>query len=727
MKNLLTYLDFIVEVSAFTEQNYSIVVHSDAGDARQVASFPLSAKALANDLQTLEKALTRSTQATHAGLTSQEQAENQALQSFGRTLFDFLLPSEVRTLYYQCLSEAVHHDRGVRLKLSLQDPILAALPWEFLYDTRRRDFVCLDPHTPLVRYTELPQTTPPLAVEPPLQILGVIADPTDMPVRLDVAEEQRRINNAVRALEEQQLVKLTWLEGQTWRDLQRIMRAGDADWHIFHFIGHGGFDEQRNEGFIILADEQQLSHRLYASQLTRLLARQRNSLRLVLLNACEGARTGQQDLLSSTAATLVNSGVPAVLAMQYGITDSAAVEFANTFYESLADNLPVDAAVAEARNAINFRNARSLEWGVPVLHMRAPDGRLFSLADSTYAVTGHRTYVRSQAEEPPTSWPERIAPTRSASLPAAPAEDDLFAVLSAVQQQQRHLELYANPPEAAKPAPETLSPASTTDKGAAAAAQPTPPSAPTVNQLDISDLLQSYVQRHQSIIGFDWVTIPAGEFLMGSNPEHDIHLFEDELPQFRLYLPPFRIARVPVTNAQYKLFVDATGHRSPTHWTNGTIPSSREQYPIVNVSWRDAVAFCEWAGVRLPTEAEWEKAARGRDGRIYPWGDAPPNSERCNFDMKVGAPVAVGSYPVGASPYGILDMAGNIWEWTASIWLDSYENYVTQIENSSDNNLRRVLRGGGFRDVEFVRCAARSWDLPTQRYRDLGFRVVAID
>lgn len=95
--------------------------------------------------------------------------------------------------------------------------------------------------------------------------------------------------------------------------------------------------------------------------------------------------------------------------------------------------------------------------------------------------------------------------------------------------------------------------------------------------------------------------------------------------------------------------------------------------------------------------------------------------------MQVGATTVVGSYPAGASPYGLLDIAGNAWEWTASIWLDSYENYVAQMANQTENNLRRVLRGGGFRDVEFVRCAARSWDLPTQRYRDLGFRVVAID
>lgn len=740
MNNLSAYLDFLIEVNALNEQDYSIVVHSDAGEARQVTTFPLTTAALNEHLVKVENAILHSLPEWHSGRNVQEQAENQAVQTFGRTLFDFLLPTEARSLYYECLREAAHHERGVRLKLSLQAPALASLPWEFLYDARRRDFVCLDPHTPLVRYAELAQTTPPLAVEPPLQILGVIADPVDMPARLKVEEEKRRISNAVRALEENKLVKLTWLEGQTWRDLQRIMRMNDTAWHIFHFIGHGGFDEQRNEGFIVLADDEQQSHRLYASQLARLLARQRASLRLVLLNACEGARIGQQDLLSSTAATLINSGVPAVLAMQYGITDSAAVEFANTFYESLADNLPVDAAVAEARNAINFRNARSLEWGVPVLHMRSPDGQLFSLADSNHAVAGHRSYVRSQTEEPPELvlaatppaipvLPTNATPTNTTPPDATP-EGDLFAVLSAVQQQQRHLELYEPALETeqvtTKSSPAPLA-QPTTEKLPEPDAKRTLAATPTINQLDISDLLHSYAQRHQSIIGFEWVTIPAGLFFMGSDPDRDIHVFEDELPQFKLYLPMFQIAHTPVTNAQYKLFVDATGHRTPTHWSNGALPAAKEKHPVVNVSWRDAVAFCEWAGVRLPTEAEWEKAARGDDGRIYPWGDTPPTRDRCNFDMQVGAPTAVGSYPEGASPYGALDMVGNVWEWTASIWLDSYENYMTQIANSPENNLRRVLRGGGFRDAEFVRCAARSWDLSTQRYRDLGFRVVAMD
>lgn len=718
MNTLSTYLDFLIEVSAVgDDQTYVIVVRSTAGEARQVTKLPITAAELENNLLKLENAILRSSDSSYTTLGAHEHA----VQTFGRTLFDFLLPGETRTLYYECLREAAHHDRGVRLKLSLHTPALAALPWEFLYDARKRDFICLDPHTPLVRYTEMPQTPPPLAVAPPLQILGVIADPVDMYARLNVQEEKRRITHAVRTLEEHGLVQLTWLEGQTWRDLQRIMRMGEVPWHIFHFIGHGGFDEQRNEGFIVLADDEQKSHHLYATQLARLLARQRASLRLVLLNACDGARTGQQDVLSSTAATLINSGVPAVLAMQYEIADAAAVEFANTFYESLADNLPVDAAVAEARNAINFRNARSLEWGIPVLHMRAPDGHLFSLVNAVHAVP--TPSGNGVAPPAPISTP---LPAPVHPLPVEP-EDDMAAIFSAVEQHSRHLAFSEQADQAVTGAAKDTAPKPPSNQKVEAEAPARQQTVQNHQSFDVSDLLHSYAQRHYSIIGFEWVTIPAGDFYMGSDPHRDMHFFEDELPQFKLYLPAFRIARFPVTNTQYKLFVDATGHRVPTHWTNGAIPLAKEKHPVVNVSWRDANAFCDWAGVRLPTEAEWEKAARGHDGRLYPWGDSPPNNERCNFDMQNGSTSAVGAFPTGAGPYGVMDMAGNAWEWTASIWLDSYENYLAKMETSGENNLRRVLRGGGFRDVEFVRCAARSWDLPTQRYRDLGFRVIAMD
>lgn len=774
MSNFSSYLDFSIEISDIDGQNYGVVVRSDAGEVREVTTFPFSESELEKHLLKLENAILRSTDLHRAA----QPGYDEAALSFGRALFDFLMPGEARSLYHECLREAGHRHRGVRLKLSVHTPRLAALPWEFLYDPRKRDYLCLNPHTPLVRYTELPQTVPPLEIEMPLRILGLVADPEDMPTRLDIASEQKRVSAAVHSLEERGLVELVWMEGHTWRDLQRVMRSATGAWHILHFIGHGGFDEMRNEGFIVLNNDDGTAHRLYASQLARLLARQRSSLRMVLLNACDGARAGVNDMLSSTAATLINSGIPAVLAMQYEITNDGAVEFANAFYEALADNLPVDAAVAEARNAINLSNARSLEWGVPVLHMRAADGRLFALHD-----------------DEPTGKPAPLTPTTAPAMPVnqrSPAyhttrttdmvtEVDEYVTASAAERLKSYVPLMALPGALEtlddlrldvitevssrlyvvadevdeRPSAATLLAADGDDEyedededelaaieeqivekrplgaGSGPLSKPKvhparPQPMPEINQIDITMLLESYAHRQHTIIGFDWVTIPAGEFLLGSDPNHDLHMFEDELPQLRIFLAAFRLARVPVTNGQYKLFVDATDYQPPPHWERGEIPTGKDHHPVTNVSWHDAIAFCDWAGVRLPTEAEWEKAARGVDGRIYPWGDEPPDPSRCNFDLTIGMTSAVGCYPAGASPYGVLDVAGNVWEWTETVWLDTYEDYLKQIEQAGRTALRRVLRGGGFRDVEFIRCAARSWDLPNQRYRDLGFRVAAL-
>ncbi|HET8626882.1 MAG TPA: protein kinase, partial [Thermomicrobiales bacterium] len=169
---------------------------------------------------------------------------------------------------------------------------------------------------------------------------------------------------------------LTWLEGQTWRDLHRAIRRGQ--WHVFHFIGHGGFNRHMDEGFLALADDTGRAHLIGATELSRLLDTT-GSLRLAVLNSCEGAHGSTRDVFSSTAATLVRRGLPAVLAMQYEISDWAAIEFGRAFYEALADGLPVDAATTEARTAVSIAVTDSVEWGTPVLFTRAPDGVLFRL------------------------------------------------------------------------------------------------------------------------------------------------------------------------------------------------------------------------------------------------------------------------------------------------------------------------------------------------------------
>ena len=166
----------------------------------------------------------------------------------------------------------------------------------------------------------------------------------------------------------------------------------------------------------------------------------------------------------------------------------------------------------------------------------------------------------------------------------------------------------------------------------------------------------------------EMVLIPASEFLMGSDPGRDKHADDEEQPQHTLYLPDYYMARTPVTNAQYVAFVQATYRDPPEDWKHGRPPEGKEDHPVGYISWYDAVAYCNWLSqvtgkpYRLPSEAEWEKAARGTDGRIYPWGDEPSDEKRCNFGCNVGGTTPVGRYsPQGDSPYGCTDMAGNVW------------------------------------------------------------------
>jgi len=242
----------------------------------------------------------------------------------------------------------------------------------------------------------------------------------------------------------------------------------------------------------------------------------------------------------------------------------------------------------------------------------------------------------------------------------------------------------------------------------------------------------------EEILGQPMVWIPPGPFLMGSDKGKDPQAFDDELPQHRVTLPGYWIGRYPVTVAQFRAFVEASGHRPQD-------PDSLkgpDEHPVAWVSWYDALAYCRWlsekAGIplALPSEAEWEKAARGTDGRIYPWGDEPPDEGRCNFGNNVKETTPVGRYsPQGDSPYGCVEMAGNVWEWTRSLWGEDLRKpdfkYPYDPEDGRENletgrDVRRVLRGGAFLDEDRrVRCAARLRLDPNRRYGDFGFRVVA--
>lgn len=220
------------------------------------------------------------------------------------------------------------------------------------------------------------------------------------------------------------------------------------------------------------------------------------------------------------------------------------------------------------------------------------------------------------------------------------------------------------------------------------------------------------------------VLVTAGEFTIGTNESEGIgpntpRSNNDARPQHRVTLPTFYIDKTEVTNAQYKKYCEATGYPAPPIWKNGNFPAGEDEFPVTHVNWFEAAAFAAWVGKRLPTETEWEKAARGTDARQYPWGAAWDESYLIWSRNRSGK---VGQFVKGASPYGALDMAGNVFEWTAS-WYDAYPNAPLKFDEYGEQ--MKVIRGGGFGGYESVaRTYFRSVAYPVSRSEWIGFRCV---
>lgn len=533
-------------------------------------------------------------------------------RQFGQRLYNAVFAGPIRTQLRRSLDAVAGPKKGLRIRLRLSDvPELAELPWEYLYATDLDRELANATDTPVVRYLDLDQPEQQMTIRPPLHILGVVSNPKNVPP-LKVEQEWRQLHDALDGLASRQLLTLERLTSPTLDALQARLR--DEAVHVLHFIGHGDFDDDTELGVLFFEDGNRMNRLVLANQLATIL-REHDTLRLAFLNACQGAQGGRTNSFGGVAQKLVQQGVPSVLAMQFPVSDRAAITLAREFYHALARGYPVDAATSEARKKVYVEGSDggttpgqsaaqfNGEWGTPVLFTRSADNRILDMPEGDA-----RPIIEHQDWEPET------------------------------------------------------------------------------------------------------VLIPGGPFMIGSDEDN-----QNESPLREETLPDFRMGKGPVTNVQYAEFIKHNPeHPTPKKpdWFLRKPPEGKEDHPVVGVSWHDAKAYCDWLSektgriYRLPSEEEWEKAARGRDGRRYPWSNEWTD-DVANVAGEDTTPIS--EYEAGASPDGCLDMLGNVQEWTQTI---------------GENN-RPIHRGGSYRsDSDSVRCSARSVSSPESAVLWRGFRVM---
>ena len=426
------YQDFEIEIGSDSAEGtprryFAHVIRSPAGEAsRSPVQFRFSEpKELARLRADLESAVLDVNSNNVAGLTSRAE---KVLRDFGHEVFRsiFVDVRSISNIYAQSKG------KDLRIKLRISAPDLATLPWEYLYEEDNViGYVSL--RLPLVRYLETAGAAGPMGVKGPLRILGMISSPdSDEWPKLNVAEERRRIEQGIDKLDKDKRVVFGWVRGGTGKDLMDKLLEGE--WHIFHFIGHGGVEPQSpadpsgnsfdQSGFIVMVDEDGKPAKKFASDLAMMLADARKSLRLVVLNCCESARINVGEKFGNPAMGLMMGGsLPAVVAMQFPISDDAAIRMSEGFYKALANNVPVDDAVKMARRFI--RDKSRIEFGIPVLYMRSADGKIFEVDNPVVTPPEADTFRSATKEELQQRRDEFLLAAEAA--PASGAELELLA------------------------------------------------------------------------------------------------------------------------------------------------------------------------------------------------------------------------------------------------------------------------------------------------------------
>lgn len=362
-----TLRDFEITITRLDQGFAASMRTPDGRRVRTTFSYPFKEY----ELELYIANLTRGPQPTRRSAATPDVAARQV----GEALFATLFAGEALERLNSTLDKASDQQEGIRIRIDITGaPELAGLPWEYLYHPRGF-FLSLDPNLSMVRYVQVQEPVRSLQVELPLRILAVACSPKDLEA-LDTAAERQQLEQSVRKLLDAKMVEIDWAQENSFAAVTSMLDR--RDYHIFHFMGHGAVldDEQGSQGYLMFEDAEHGAVPVSAERLGQAF---RRTVRLALINACEGAIGDMANPANGVATSLLQQGVPAVVAMQFTISDHIAVQFASDFYSAIAVGLPVDAAVTSARRNVWAGFDDSAEWATPVLFMRSPDGQIFDL------------------------------------------------------------------------------------------------------------------------------------------------------------------------------------------------------------------------------------------------------------------------------------------------------------------------------------------------------------
>jgi hypothetical protein len=600
----------------------------------------------------------------------------------GLKLFETVFAGKVRRFWESSLDQARLRGHGLRLRLILESPELWEWPWEYLREPDE-DFLILSPDVSIARCPEVRRVIPALPIKRPLRIVVVIAQPKGS-AYLDSELEWKSLKQGLASLETSGHVELDRVDAATLGSLRNKLARPV---HILHFIGHGGFDRNREDAFLEFETRRGESDPVSGEDLARVLRRQ-SPPALVVLNACEGGRAAKTDPFAGVAQALVREGMPAVVAMQFRISDASALIFSKEFYEALAQGDTIDHALFEARHALV--SERSLDWGNPVLYLRS-QGKPFDV-DEDESPTRSRSFIAS-------------------GLLALSLAFGYFLFHSGPKITKPNPDPPISTPE--NPAPISESPEDTSES-TPATPEPTPEESPTINP-------PSTAQGCPSIpdLGIIFKRIEPGSFTMGA------HYEKGAKPHPVTITKPFCMSEKEVTQQQWLdvMLEDPSRYKkSPKH-------------PIESVSWLRVQDFLRRirgkhpnASIRLPTEAQWEYAGRAGSITKYSFGDDPGrlylygNCKSQGVDDHYDVTAPVGKFKPNA--WGLYDMQGNVSEWVAD-WYAPYTSSPQTDPTGPKEGTERVRRGGSFNIIP-TNCgiAHRNKTKPDKARDDVGFRII---